>query len=313
MARQGAPGNSAESEASPFTLQIQEWLASLRSESRVSPHTLDAYRRDLLQFARLSPEIAAMSGITAEQIRSHVGRLHRKGLAPKSIARKLSAIRSFLSDGVANGQIPSNPAEDVTAPRAERRLPETLDPDQIQHLLAGAGNEHDPVTLRDLAIMELMYSSGLRLSELVGCNVADLDLDQGLVRVTGKGQKTRITPIGKQAREAILRWMDVRCQFAADGNPALFVSQRGSRLHPRSVQARLAAWQKKRALTSRLHPHMLRHSFASHMLESSGELRAVQEMLGHADISTTQIYTHLDYQHLAKVYDRSHPRARKKD
>lgn len=291
--------------------QVEAWLEQLRTESRASAHTLDAYQRDLRQFATLNPHIHDIAEIRAEHIRVHVGHLHRAGLAAKSIARKLSAIRSFLNHGLANGLVRSNPAEEIAAPRSERRLPEALDPDQLQHLLEN--DDPGPIALRDTAIMELLYASGLRLSELVGCNLLDLDLGQGLVRVTGKGRKTRLVPFGGPARNALRRWLTVRNQFASQDEPALFVGQRGSRLQARSVQARLAHWQQKRALTGRLHPHMLRHSFASHLLESSGDLRAVQEMLGHADISTTQIYTHLDYQHLAQVYDQSHPRAQKKD
>lgn len=291
--------------------QIDAWLERLQTESRASKHTLGAYGRDLREFATAPGSMKNPAAVTTEQVRAHVARLHRKGLAPKTVARKLSAIRSYFNHELAEDRVCSNPADGISAPRSARRLPEVLDPDQVQHLLAA--DEQDPIAIRDLAIMELLYSSGLRLSELADCDLGDLDLEQGLVRVTGKGRKTRITPVGNEARESIRRWLQVRRELPTDDTPALFTTLRGKRLSPRAVQARLAVWKKKRGLPSRLHPHMLRHSFASHLLESSGELRAVQEMLGHADISTTQIYTHLDYQHLARVYDSSHPRARKKD
>ncbi len=290
---------------------VAQWLRRLESERRCSAHTLAAYRRDLEEFIGSIPEGTDLQQVGTSQVREHVAALHRRGLAPRTLQRKLSAIRSFFAACIEEGLLHCNPAAEVRAPRSPRKLPQTLDPDQVSRLLEIQGN--DPLTLRDRAMMELLYSSGLRLSELVGCNLGDIDLAQGLVRVTGKGRKTREIPVGSKARDALRDWIRVRSALAAEGEQAMFLGRRGRRLHPRTVQQRLRAWQVRQGLSARLHPHLFRHSFASHLLESSGELRAVQELLGHADISTTQIYTHLDYQHLAKVYDQAHPRARKKD
>ncbi len=290
---------------------LESFLGMLAHEKRTSQHTLDAYRRDLNEFLnQLKSEHAADPAQWVAPIRAHAGALHRAGRAPRTIQRKLSAIRSFCTYLVSVGLSRNNPARDVRAPRAGQRLPETLTPDQLGALLDAP--PANPLQQRDLAILELFYSSGLRLAELVSLNIADIDLNDGMVRVTGKGRKTREVPIGRQACTAIRTWLAVRNRYTEDTAGALFISQRGGRIHPRSVQQRLENWRRQQGGEQPLHPHMLRHSFASHMLESSGELRAVQELLGHADISTTQIYTHLDFQHLAKVYDHAHPRARRK-
>ncbi len=220
-------------------------------------------------------------------------------------------MRSFLNYLIREGLLDSNAAAGISAPRAPRKLPDTLDVDQMARLLDLRGD--DPVVVRDLAIMELFYSSGLRLAELVGLELADLDLAEATVRVTGKGRKTRILPVGRMARTAIERWLGRRPDMADPGETALFVGVRGRRISPRTVQQRLRHWAQVSGVPQRVYPHLFRHSFATHMLESSRDLRSVQEMLGHADISTTQVYTHLDFQHLAQIYDQAHPRARRKD
>ena len=291
---------------------VERYLDSLKYERRYSPHTLLNYRRDLtslLGFVQAAA-ITDWSVLDSHHLRQWVSQLHRKGLAGRSVQRHLSAARSFLQFLVREKQITHNPGRGLRAPKSPHKLPAVLDVDQVNSLLAG--NETTPVALRDQAIMELFYSSGLRLAELVSLNNQDIDLAEGIVTVTGKGAKTRILPVGRLAREALLRWLAVRGELANEDEKALFVSRRGTRLAARSVQQRLRHQGRKRGLETVLHPHKLRHSFATHLLESSGDLRAVQELLGHADISTTQVYTHLDFQHLAQVYDKAHPRAKKK-
>ena len=291
---------------------VERYLDSLKYERRYSPHTLLNYRRDLnslLGFVQAAA-ISDWTALDSHHLRQWVSQLHRKGLAGRSVQRHLSAARSFLQFLVREKQITHNPGRGLRAPKSPHKLPAVLDVDQVNSLLAG--NETTPVALRDQAIMELFYSSGLRLAELVSLNNPDIDLAEGIVTVTGKGAKTRILPVGRLAREALLRWLHVRGELANKDEKALFVSRRGTRLAARSVQQRLRHQGRKRGLETVLHPHKLRHSFATHLLESSGDLRAVQELLGHADISTTQVYTHLDFQHLAQVYDKAHPRAKKK-
>jgi len=289
---------------------VERFLAQLRNERRLSPRTEDSYRRDL----RAAIEYCAIAGLEAwadmdpGHVRAFAARAHRRGLSGRTIQRRLSALRSLFNFLVREGQLAANPAVDVRAPKAEHRLPEVLDVDQMATLLEGSGG---PVlALRDRALLELMYSCGLRLAEAVDLDLADVDLGAGEVRVTGKGAKTRLLPVGRHARRALEQWLAARPRLACAAQPALFVARGGRRLSRRSVQSRVRQWARRRGLT--LHPHMLRHSFASHLLESSGDLRAVQELLGHADISTTQIYTHVDFQHLARVYDQAHPRARKR-
>ncbi|HEY6897134.1 MAG TPA: tyrosine recombinase XerC [Rhodocyclaceae bacterium] len=295
--------------APALTSDGEQFLAELAHQRRASPHTLDAYRRDLLKLQALAGE-QAIAGLEYPLIRRFAMRLHGEGLAPRSIARTLSSWRGFYRWLARHGKIQRNPVEGIRAPRGGRKLPKALSVDQTAALLdAEAGS---PLEARDLAMFELFYSSGLRLAELASVDYANLDTRSGEVTVTGKRNKTRSVPLGQKAATAIRAWIVQRTQIAKPEEPALFVSQRGTRLSHGQIQKRLDQWAKKQGLGVHVHPHMLRHSFASHVLQSSGDLRAVQEMLGHANISTTQIYTHLDFQHLAKVYDAAHPRARKK-
>lgn len=291
---------------------LDRFEAHLRDERRFSPLTCRHYRRDLEQLDayRKSQNLARWDALDAHDIRAFAASRHRAGLSGRSIQRLLSAIRSFYRYLIREGAARHDPAADVTAPKAPRRLPKVLDVDATAALLETAAE--DPLLIRDKAIFELIYSSGLRLAETVQLDLRDLDLTEGLVRISGKGGKTRIVPVGRQAREAIRQWLQLRGSLTDAQQQALFVSQHGQRLAARSIQARLTRLSLQQGLGRPVHPHMLRHSFASHLLESSGDLRAVQELLGHADIGTTQIYTHLDFQHLAKVYDAAHPRARRK-
>lgn len=295
------------------TEAIEAFLISLKTERRLSPHTVAAYTRDLKALVAYCERenISDLAALDSWHVRRFAAESHRSGLAPRSVARRLSAVRSFLSHAVEHGGVAGNAANGITAPRAPRRLPGTLDADQVAKLLEAS--DDDTLAIRDLAIMELFYSSGLRLAELVGLDINDLDFADKTVRVTGKGNKTRVLPVGKQALDAVRRWLPVRLGLAGSEEQALFVSRKGGRLKHRSIQARLKQWARRSGSDRHLHPHLLRHSFASHLLESSGDLRAVQELLGHASISTTQIYTHLDFQHLATSYDKAHPRARKRE
>ncbi len=290
---------------------IDGFLSHLLNERRCSPHTRSAYRRDLQGFATWcdAQGLRRWEQVGARQVRTLVAARHRAGLAPRSLQRLLSAIRSFYKYLQREGRVPVNPALDAGAPRAPRELPHTLDADQVGRLLEG--RPEGARASRDLAIVELLYSSGLRLAELVALDVEDLDLDDATVRVTGKGRKIRVVPVGRYALGALRHWLGLRASWAAPGERAMFVGRRGRRIAARTVQRRLHVLALRQGIGTRVHPHLLRHSFATHLLESSGDLRAVQELLGHADIGTTQIYTHLDFQHLAAVYDRAHPRARK--
>ncbi len=292
--------------------QLAAFLQGLAQDGRSSPHTLAAYRRDLRRFARWcdTHAVAAWRQVDAEAVRRYAAGLHRQGLAPRSIQRHLSALRALFRHLVRRGLLAGNPALDIRAPRAPRRLPQVPGVDETARLLDGRPRR--PAAIRDRALFELMYSSGLRLSEAVGLDLGDLRDEGALVRVRGKGDKLRLVPVGRQARRALADWLPLRARLVRAGEPALFVSLRGTRLSRRSVQQRLERLRRERGLARHLHPHMLRHAFATHLLESSGDLRAVQELLGHADIGTTQIYTHLDFQHLAAVYDRAHPRARRR-
>jgi integrase/recombinase XerC len=304
-----------------------EWVARFRrylsAERRLSPHTDAAYARDLAALVRFCDRqrLADWSALDSQHVRGFAAREHAAGLGPRSIQRRLSALRSFFEfllregagarrSGGAGGlaRVLANPAQGVRAPKAPRRLPQTLDADQMARLLqmpAGGG-----LTARDRAIMELLYSSGLRLAELVGLDLASIDLRDRTVQVLGKGRKSRIVPVGRYAVAALKEWLKERAALALTGENALFVGQGGRRLGPRAVQSRVKYWARRQGLNMHVHPHLFRHSFASHLLESSGELRGVQELLPHADIATTQIYTHLDFQHLARIYDATHPRAR---
>jgi integrase/recombinase XerC len=291
---------------------LDAFLDYLHYERRLSPRTLTAYRRDLGNFLDWLGEqgISDWTRVDSQQVRNYAAGRHRQGLSPKSLQRHLSAIRAWFRFLLREGGVRTNPAEGVRAPKVNRRLPHTLDADQLAHLMELPGDS--ALDRRDRAIMELFYSSGLRLAELVALDVSDMRSSDGLLQVTGKGNKTRRLPVGRYAREAVDHWLAIRPQIASSRESALFVSQRGTRLSPRSVEARLRRRAIEQGMPRHVHPHMLRHSFASHVLESSGDLRAVQELLGHADISTTQIYTHLDFQHLAQVYDQAHPRAKRK-
>ena len=295
---------------------LDRWLdrfdGHLSGERNLSAKTRQSYRSDLVRFGEFLKERAGVDfdAVDAGHVRAFVAWRHRGGVSGRTIQRELSALRTFFGYLLREDQIGANPAAGVGAPKSARKLPTVLDADQVAGLLDFEDNSS--LSVRDGAMLELVYSSGLRLSELVGLDLGDIDLDEGLVAVTGKGRKRRIVPVGGHARAAIERWLRQRPGLAKGSDSALFVSTRGARLSPRAVQSRFERWAKVKGVDARLHPHLLRHSFASHMLESSGDLRAVQELLGHADISTTQVYTHLDFQHLAKVYDKAHPRARKR-
>lgn len=294
-----------------FEGRLSAYLRHLKDERRLSPHTIKAYQRDLGNFvAFYDREELTLAALDSYVIRRYAAECYRKGASPRSLSRRLSAVRQFLGFLVRAGLLSSNPALHVQAPKPSRRLPATLDVDQLAKLLALEGN--DELTVRDRAMLELLYSSGLRLAELVGLDLVDLDCRDRSVRVLGKGNKTRVLPVGRCALEALELWLARRAQMARSDEQALFVSRRGTRLAPRTVQLRLKHWAKRQGNRVSLHPHMLRHSFASHLLESSHNLRAVQELLGHASISTTQVYTHLDFQHLAQIYDEAHPRARRR-
>lgn len=295
----------------PLEADLEAYLEHLRSERQVSVHTLDGYRRDLLRLAALCEKssLNEWPALQVRDLRLFVARLHQQGLASRSLARLLSATRGLFQYLIREGHCRHNPADGLSAPKGARKLPRTLDTDRTAQLLDG-GVEDDFIARRDQALLELFYSSGLRLSELVGLDLEWLDLKDGLVRVHGKGNKVRELPVGRAARQAIEAWLPLRASVSPQDN-AVFIGRSGKRLTPRAIQLRVRE-AGVRELGQHLHPHMLRHSFASHMLESSQDLRAVQELLGHADIATTQIYTHLDFQHLATVYDQAHPRARRK-
>lgn len=290
---------------------MARFLQYLRHVRRLSPQTEQNYRRDLEQVLDWMhhQDIPNWPLLDAHGIRAYVAQRHRDGLSGKSLQRKLSSLRSLFRYLLKEDRVRNNPAQGVRAPKVGRKLPSTLDADQLGQVLDQA--PLDTLEVRDQAMLELFYSSGLRLAELVGAELRNLELAEGLIEVTGKGEKTRRVPVGLKAREALEKWLQIRPGLAAAAETALFVSSRGSRIHPRTVQARLKRWALAKGAPRDLHPHLMRHSFASHLLESSGDLRAVQELLGHANISTTQIYTHLDFQHLAQVYDQAHPRARK--
>lgn len=292
---------------------LETYLERLRVQQRLSPQTLLAYRRDLGQLQQFLTQsgISDWCGVDAKRVRAYVAERHRHGLGSRSLQRELSAIRGFFDALIREGVLSQNPAQGIRAPKAAKTLPDVLDVDAMVGLLEAP--PEDPQEVRDLAMWELFYSSGLRLSELVALDLQDLDFRENtLVVREGKGQKSRYVPIGRCARAALEDWLKVRDTWPGAGLSAVFTSRRGLRISPRSVQSRLSRWQLKQGGAAAVHPHMLRHSFASHLLESSGDLRAVQELLGHANLSTTQVYTHLDYQHLAKVYDQAHPRARRK-
>jgi integrase/recombinase XerC len=314
---------------------IERFRRYLAAERRCSPHTVAAYTRDLQALVSYCDRAGLESWVRIDSahLRSFAARLHGAGLAPRSIQRRLSAVRSFYeflqreghalrnraaADSTAAGerddreieQIRGNPGQEVRAPRAARRLPETLDADQMARLLEIPAGE--PFAARDRAIMELLYSSGLRLAEVVALDLGHLDARDRTVHVLGKGRKARVVPVGRVALRALEGWLPQRAGLARSGEQALFVGRSGRRLGRRAVELRVAYWARRQGIEMHVYPHLFRHSFASHLLESGAELRGVQELLGHADIATTQIYTHLDFQHLARIYDATHPRARRK-
>jgi integrase/recombinase XerC len=289
--------------------QLSEYLTFLEKERRLSPHTVKNYRRDLellnLEFSD------CLADITTHDIRRLVATLHAKGRGGKTLSRALSAWRGYFNFLIERRGYNHNPCLGIRPPKKDKRLPKALSPDEIIQLLET--EETDEKGIRDQAMFELCYSSGLRLSELTSVTMKELDLIDGTIRVTGKGNKTRIVPVGQKATIAIRRWIKVRESLNKPISDLLFPNKNNQPLSSRTIQHRLTQWTKKQGLGQNVHPHMLRHSFASHLLQSSGDLRAVQEMLGHASISTTQVYTHLDWQHLAKIYDQSHPRAKRKN
>ncbi len=291
------------------TSSIDDFLAHLQIERRMSAHTLDAYRRDLDALAAWAggQDIDDPTTLQTEQLRAFIAAEHRRGLSPKSLQRRLSAYRSFYLWLLKHGRIAASPAAGLRAPKAPRKLPQVLDVDEAVQLVELPTDA--PLGLRDRAMLELFYSSGLRLSELCALRWQDLDVDQGLVTVLGKGSKQRTVPVGSHALRALEEW---RQESQGQPDRPVFPGRHGAPIGARAVQIRLRQLAQRQGLFKRVHPHLLRHSFASHVLESSGDLRGVQELLGHADIATTQIYTHLDFQHLAKVYDGAHPRAKRK-
>ena len=293
-------------EHSPLEVDIARYVEHLKHERQYSEHTLTAYRRDLNSFAS-ALDVDSWKAVRSAHVRNHVGALHRRGAATRSIQRALSCIRSFLKYLGRTGTVEANVASVVRAPKSRRNLPKLLDTDQTAQLLNF--DARSPLDLRDAAMIELFYGSGLRLAELVALDVGDLDLDEGFVTVTGKGRKVRQVPLGSFCIRALRSYLSQR--EATSSSTPVFCSRGDTRISRRTVQQRLRMLSARQLGTNVVHPHMLRHSFASHLLESSGDLRAVQELLGHTDISTTQIYTHLDFQHLAKVYDASHPRAKR--
>ncbi len=292
---------------------LDRFIRHLEIERRLSPLTRKNYRRDLDALAAFLDQagVADWPGTDSEHLRAFSAACFRKGLSGRSIQRRLSAARSFFRYLVREKAVRKNPVTGVSAPKSQKRLPGNLDADRMARLLDIPGS--GPLVERDRAMLELLYSSGLRLAELVDLDVGNVDMADATVRVTGKGNKDRIVPVGRHALRALRQWSAARTGLAAAGEPALFVSNRGGRISPRAVQARVKHWARHQGIDANVYPHLFRHSFATHLLESSHDLRGVQELLGHANISTTQVYTHLDFQHLAQIYDQTHPRARKKD
>ena len=286
-------------------MDLEGYRSHLVNERRLSRLTCENYLRDVGALLDLAEDVP-VSELKIHQLRHFIAKLHARGIGSRSLARMLSAWRSFYNYLVRENGLAHNPAEGLRPPKSPKHLPDALSPDETAKFLAI--DAEDALSIRDKAMFELFYSSGLRLSELKTLGMADLDFREGIVRVTGKGSKTRVVPVGRMALKALKEWIDVR----NSQEEALFLNRYGRPISQRAIQYRISQWGVKQGMHGHIHPHMLRHSFASHMLQSSGDLRAVQEMLGHASISTTQIYTHLDFQHLAKVYDSAHPRSKKK-
>ncbi|ARU28219.1 tyrosine recombinase XerC [Cellvibrio sp. PSBB006] len=298
--------------ATPFADELAAFFTYMRSEKQFSPLTQENYQRDLEKFCRFCAKYSLhdLAALQPQHIRQGVAALHRSGLGGKSLQRWLSSLRSFFRFAIKRGWMKNNPADGIQAPKSPKKLPKTLDADQTSQFVEVTGDSF--IACRDRALLELVYSSGLRLAEVTGLNVTDVDLKEGMVNVVGKGSKQRILPVGRHAITALEDWLPQRALNAPADQVALFITQRGARIGHRAVQLRMQQLSVQQGMDNPVHPHMLRHSFASHVLESSGDLRLVQELLGHANISTTQIYTHLDFQHLAKVYDKAHPRAQRK-
>jgi len=293
---------------------LDQFIQMLRSEKYYSPHTCTNYRRDLNQFRNYlaKQDIESWKRVGYSEVSGFAAQRHRQGRKSRTIQRELSSIRSFYQFLIRNALVAKNPALEVRAPKSDRPLPKTCDAETIDRLLS-VDDDSDGLQVRDVAIFELIYSSGLRLAELINIDLDDIDLPQQQLIVTGKGNKTRHLPIGSKAVSAVKQWLKLRQDFTRDSQQsALFLSKQGKRISPRNVQSRLNRLIQRQALDQHLSPHTLRHSFATHMLESSSDLRAVQELLGHVNIATTQVYTHLDFQHLARVYDSAHPRAKRK-
>lgn len=292
---------------------IDKFIHHLEYERRLARLTCKHYHRDLDALMAFCTEagVEQWAIVDSENIRAFAAASYRRGLSSRSIQRRLSASRTFFRYLLREKHVKRNPVESVSAPKSGKRLPGNLDADRMARLLNIPGDS--PIVNRDRAILELLYSSGLRLAELTSLNCGDVDSGDATVHVTGKGNKDRIVPVGRHALRALAKWYKSRGQLAPAEENALFVSNRGTRISPRSVQARVKHWAKRQGIDSHVYPHLFRHSFATHLLESSHDLRGVQELLGHANISTTQVYTHLDFQHLAQIYDKTHPRARKKD
>jgi integrase/recombinase XerC len=291
---------------------IDRFIQHLAFERRLSNLTCKHYQRDLKALAEYGDQygVSGWKQLDNEHVRAFAATCYRKGLSARSIQRRLSAARTFYRYLLREKHVKKNPVTAVSAPKSGKRLPGNLDADRMAKLLDISGK--GPIVARDRAILELLYSSGLRLAELIDLDLGDVDLADQTVRVTGKGNKDRIIPVGRYARRAIADWLRLRGEFASAKAKALFVSTQGNRLSPRSVQSRVSYWAKRQGIDTRVYPHLFRHSFATHLLESSHDLRGVQELLGHTNISTTQVYTHLDFQHLAQIYDKTHPRARRK-
>lgn len=298
--------------ALPFAHELAAFLTYMRSEKQFSPLTQQNYQRDLEKFRNYCAQknLTDLNLVAMSHVRNAVAHLHREGLGGKSLQRWLSSLRSFFQFCIRRGWMKNNVADGISAPKSPKLLPKTMDVDQTAQFVAVEGD--DFINKRDRALLELIYSSGLRLAEVTSLNLNDIDWGEAMLTVTGKGRKTRLLPVGALAIAALKEWLVARRQYTQDNEPALFTTQRGGRISHRAVQMRMQQLSITQGMDNPIHPHMLRHSFASHMLESSGDLRLVQELLGHANISTTQIYTHLDFQHLAKVYDKAHPRAGRK-
>jgi integrase/recombinase XerC len=292
---------------------IDRFIRHLEFERRLSPLTCENYRRDLKTLAAWCEKsgVGSWGDLNSEHVRAYSASCFRKGLSARSIQRRLSASRTFFRYLMREKKVEKNPITSVSAPKGKKRLPGNLDADRMARMLDIPGD--GAIIDRDRAMLELLYSSGLRLAELVDLDIGDVDMHDATVHVTGKGNKDRVVPVGRQALKALRQWSITRSDLADADEKAMFVSNRGTRISSRSVQARVKHWAKKQGIDANVYPHLFRHSFATHVLESSHDLRGVQELLGHANISTTQVYTHLDFQHLAQIYDQTHPRARKKN